>query len=165
MLRPMAISALVVDSLSNSPIVILKEIDGERTLPIWIGQLEATAIASILQGIKFPRPMTHDLFKNIIDLINAKIKKVEICDLKDSILCALIYINHNGKEISLDARPTDALALALRVNAPIFVVEEVIQKAKQVVLKRNREHKSTEKKNWKEILVNLRPEDFGKYKM
>ncbi|GAG88540.1 unnamed protein product, partial [marine sediment metagenome] len=147
MLRPMAISALVVDSLSNSPIVILKEIDGERTLPIWIGQLEATAIASILQGIKFPRPMTHDLFKNIIDLINAKIKKVEICDLKDSILYALIYINHNGKEISLDARPTDALALALRVNAPIFVVEEVIQKAKQVVLKRNREHKSTEKKN------------------
>jgi bifunctional DNase/RNase len=165
MLRPMVISGLTVDPLTNSPIVILKEVDGDRTLPIWIGLLEATAIASELEGIKFSRPMTHDLLKNIMSLIDAKVKKVEVCDLKNNTYYALIYINHKGKEISIDARPSDALALSLRVDAPIFVAEEVINKSTQIDLKAEPEDKSEQGKKWQDILEKLNPEDFGKYKM
>lgn len=165
MYRPMVVSGLTVDPLTNSPIVILKEIDGERTLPIWIGLLEATAIASELEGIKFSRPMTHDLLKNIMGLINMKVKKVEVCDLRDNTYYALIHFSHNGKEMSIDARPSDALALSLRTDAPIFVSEEVIQKSSQVDLKAEPEDKSEQGKKWQEILEKLSPEDFGKYKM
>ncbi|MGD2126331.1 MAG: bifunctional nuclease family protein [Desulfobacteraceae bacterium] len=165
MLRPMVVSGLTVDPLTNSPIVILKEIDGERTLPIWIGLLEATAIASELEGIKFSRPMTHDLLKNIMALIDVKVKKVEVCDLKNNTYYALIHINHKGKEISIDARPSDALALSLRVDAPIFVAEEVIDKSAQIDLKAEPEDKTEQGKKWQEILEKLNPEDFGKYKM
>ncbi|MBW1668756.1 MAG: bifunctional nuclease family protein [Deltaproteobacteria bacterium] len=165
MLRPMVVSGLTVDPLTNSPIVILKEVDGERTLPIWIGLLEATAIASELEGIKFSRPMTHDLLKNIMALMKVKVKKVEVCDLKNNTYYALIYINYQGKEISIDARPSDALALSLRVDAPIFVAEEVIQKSAQIDLKAEAEDKTEQGKKWQEILEKLNPEDFGKYKM
>ena len=165
MLTSMAIAGLTVDPLTNSPIVILKEVDGERTLPIWIGLLEATAIASELEGIKFSRPMTHDLLKNIMALIDVKIKKVEVCDLKNNTYYALIYINHKGKELSIDARPSDALALSLRVDAPIFVADEVINRSAQIDLKAEPEDKSEQGKKWQEILEKLNPEDFGKYKM
>lgn len=165
MYRPMVVSGLTVDPLTNSPIVILKEIDGERTLPIWIGLLEATAIASELEGIKFSRPMTHDLLKNIMDIIELKINKIEVCDLKNNTYYALIYINHQGKEISIDARPSDALALSLRMGAPVFVSEEVINKSSQIDLKAEPEDKSEQGKKWQEILEKLNPEDFGKYKM
>jgi len=165
MFRPMAISGLTVDPLTNSPIVILKEIDGERTLPIWIGLLEATAIASELEGIKFSRPMTHDLLKNIMGLIEVKVNRVEVCELKNNTYYALIHLSHKGKDISIDARPSDALALSLRVNAPIFVAEEVINQSKQIDLKAEPEDKSEQGKKWQEILEKLNPEDFGKYKM
>jgi len=165
MFRPMVISGLTVDPLTNSPIVILKETDGERTLPIWIGLLEATAIASELEGIKFSRPMTHDLLRNIMDLIELKVNKVEVCDLQNNTYYALIYINHGGKEISIDARPSDALALSLRVDAPIFVAEEVISKSAQIDLTAEPEDKSEQGKKWQEILEKLNPDDFGKYKM
>ncbi len=165
MLRPMAISGLTVDPLTNSPIVILKEIDGERTLPIWIGLLEATAIASELEGIKFSRPMTHDLLKNIMAQMEIHVKKVEVCDLKNNTYFALIHLNHMGKEISIDARPSDALALSLRVQAPIFVEDEVIKKSSQIDLKAEPEDKTEQGKKWQDILEKLRPEDFGKYKM
>ena len=165
MFRPMVISGLTVDPLTNSPIVILKEVDGERTLPIWIGLLEATAIASELEGIKFSRPMTHDLLKNIMELISLKVNKIEVCDLKNNTYYALIHLTHNGNEISIDARPSDALALSLRVNAPIFVTEEVIEKSKQIDLTSEAEDKSEQGKKWQEILEKLNPEDFGKYKM
>jgi len=165
MFKSMVISGLTVDPLTNSPIVILKEVDGERTLPIWIGLLEATAIASELEGISFSRPMTHDLLKNIMELINLKVNKVEVCDLKNNTYYALIYVTHEGKEISIDARPSDALALSLRVNAPIFVAEEVIKKSKQIDLTAEPEDKSEQGKKWQEILEKLNPEDFGKYKM
>jgi bifunctional DNase/RNase len=115
----MVIAGLTVDPLTNSPIVILKEIGGERTLPIWIGLLEATAIASELEGIKFSRPMTHDLLKNIMSLMDVKVNKIEVSDLKNNTYFALIYLDHKGKEISIDARPSDALALSLRMGAPI----------------------------------------------
>ena len=165
MLTSMAIAGLTVDPLTNSPIVILKEVDGERTLPIWIGLLEATAIASELEGIKFSRPMTHDLLKNIMSLIDVKVNKVEVCDLKNNTYYALIYINHKGKELSIDARPSDALALSLRVDAPIFVADEVINRSAQIDLKAEPEDKSEQGKKWQEILEKLNPEDFGKYKM
>ena len=165
MLTSMVIAGLTVDPLTNSPIVILKEVDGERTLPIWIGLLEATAIASELEGIKFSRPMTHDLLKNIMSLIDVKVNKVEVCDLKNNTYYALIYINHKGKELSIDARPSDALALSLRVDAPIFVADEVINRSAQIDLKAEPEDKSEQGKKWQEILEKLNPEDFGKYKM
>jgi hypothetical protein len=165
MLRPMVISGLTVDPMTNSPIVILKETEGDRTLPIWIGLLEATAIASELEGITFSRPMTHDLLKNIMELMEVKVEKVEVCDLKNNTYYALTHIVHKGKEHSIDARPSDALALSLRVGAPIFVAEEVIEKSKQIDLKAEPEDKSEQGKKWQDILEKLNPEDFGKYKM
>jgi hypothetical protein len=165
MFKPMVVSGLTVDPLTNSPIVILKETDGERTLPIWIGLLEATAIASELEGIKFSRPMTHDLLKSIMDTMDVEVNKVEVCDLKNNTYYALIYMTHGDKEISIDARPSDALALSLRMKAPIFVSEEVINKSKQVDLSAEAEDTSEQGKKWQDILEKLNPEDFGKYKM
>ncbi len=165
MLRPMVISGLTVDPLTNSPIVILKEVEGQRTLPIWIGLLEATAIASELEGIKFSRPMTHDLLRNIMGLMDVKVNRVEVCDLKNNTYFALIHINHNGKEISIDARPSDALAISLRMGAPIFVAEDVITKSSQIDIRSEPEDKSEQGKKWQDILEKLSPEDFGKYKM
>ena len=165
MFKPMVVSGLTVDPLTNSPIVILKETDGERTLPIWIGLLEATAIASELEGIKFSRPMTHDLLKSIMDTMDVEVNKVEVCDLKNNTYYALIHMTHGDKEISIDARPSDALALSLRMKAPIFVSEEVINKSKQIDLSAEVEDTSEQGKKWQDILEKLNPEDFGKYKM
>lgn len=165
MLKPMIISGLTVDPLTNSPIVILKEVDGDKTLPIWIGLLEATAIASELEGIQFSRPMTHDLLKNILEMVDVKVVKVEICDLKNNTYYALIHFQYKDKAMTIDARPSDALALSLRMDAPIYVAEEVIEKSKQIDLKAEPEDKSEQGKKWQEILENLNPDDFGKYKM
>jgi bifunctional DNase/RNase len=165
MFRPMVVSGLTVDPITNSPIVILKETDGERTLPIWIGLLEATAIASELEGIKFSRPMTHDLLKSIMDTMDVEVNKVEVCDLRNNTYYALIHLTHGDKEISIDARPSDALALSLRMQAPIFVSEEVINKSRQIDLSAEVEDTSEQGKKWQDILEKLNPEDFGKYKM
>ena len=161
---PMNISTVTVDPLSNSPIVILKEIDGDKILPIWIGIMEATAIASELENIKFSRPMTHDLLKNIMDTLDVKVTKVEVCDLRDNTYYALIHLlTSDGKEYAIDARPSDALALSLRVNAPIFVRDEVLKKSAR--LAEESASDSERGKRWKDILEALKPEDFGKYKM
>lgn len=165
MQRPMAISFLAVDSLTKSPIVILKEVDGERTLPIWIGVFEAQAIASEMEGIRYPRPMTHDLLKNVIDLMEGQIIRIEVCDLRDNTYFALIYLRTADKEISIDARPSDAIALALRARVPIFVEDVVIQKSRRVDLGAKEEITTEEGKKWTEILESLDPEDFTKYKM
>jgi uncharacterized protein len=166
MLKPMTISKLTMDPITNSPIVILKEVDGEKTLPIWIGLMEATAIASKMEKIDFDRPMTHDLLKNILDMVDVKVDRIEICDLKNNVYYALIHITHNGNMIQVDARPSDALALSLRVNAPVFVSEEVIDKSRHIdLMSAEPEIKTEEGKKWQEILENLNPEDFGKYKM
>lgn len=165
MYRPMVVSGITVDPITNSPIVILKEINGEQTLPIWIGILEATAIASEMEGIKFSRPMTHDLFKNMMDMVDIEFQKVEVCDLRNNTYYALIHFRHKGKDMTIDARPSDALALSLRVNAPIFVSESVIENSSQIELKAEAQDKSEKGKKWQEILEGLNPEDFGKYKM
>ena len=161
MFRPMVISKVAVDSLTQSPIVILKEVDGERSLPIWIGFLEANAIASELEGVRFARPMTHDLLKNILDLIDVEVKKVEICDLKNNTYFALIHATHNGKEISIDARPSDALALSLRFEVPIFAAEDVLAKSMLIDVQSEPEDTSDEGKKWQEILEKMDPDDFG----
>ena len=161
MLRPMVISALALDPATKSPIVVLKEIDGERTLPIWIGFLEAQAIASELEGIKFSRPMTHDLLKNFFDLTQVKVERIEVCDLKDSTYFALIHISHKNNAMAIDARPSDALALSLRVGAPIFVADSVIKNSKQIDTAGEPEDRSEKGKQWTEILKSIDPEDFG----
>ena len=165
MLRQMFVSAMAVDPSTNGSIVILKEVDGERTLPIWIGVLELTAIVSELRGIKFSRPMTHDLLKNIMELVDVKVSKIEIYDLKDSTYYASIYTDHDGREIPVDARPSDALAISLRVDAPIYVTDKVIERSKKFGLKAKSSNARDQEKKWQDILENLGPEAFGKYKM
>jgi bifunctional DNase/RNase len=165
MLLRMKVYGLTIDPMTNSPIIILKDLEGDKTLPIWIGLLEATAIASELENIKFSRPMTHDLIKSLLDNLGARVVRIEICDLRDNTFYALIYLVLQNKEFSLDARPSDALALALRSQAPIFVDEQVIQKSKAVDLGSKTEIDSEEGKKWAEILEGLDPDDFGKYKM
>ncbi len=165
MYTTMMVAGLTVDPMTNSPIVILKEINGEKTLPIWIGLLEATAIASELEGIKFSRPMTHDLLRNIMGAVDIEVMRIEVCELKNNTYFALIHLKHGEKEMAIDARPSDALALSLRVKAPIFVADQVIEQSSQIDLKAEAEDKSEEGKKWQEILENLTPDDFGKYKM
>ena len=167
MLRAMTISSLNMDQVTNSPIIILKEIEGDQTLPIWIGLLEATAIASEIEGVKFSRPMTHDLLKSFIDKTDIKVNKIEICDLRDNTYYALIHLTTRGKALSIDSRPSDAIALALRAKAPIFVSDEVLKKSKQIEVTEESmaADKSKQGKKWQDILEKLKPEDFGKYKM
>ncbi len=167
MLKAVTISSLNMDPVTNSPIVILKEIEGEQTLPIWIGLLEATAIASEIEGVTFSRPMTHDLLKNILDKTDTKVKRIEICDLKDNTYYAIIHVMSKGKALSIDSRPSDALAIALRTRAPIFVSDEVLEKSKQIEASAEGvpEDKTEKGKKWQDVLEKLGPEDFGKYKM
>jgi bifunctional DNase/RNase len=165
MLRQMVVSGLTIDPFTNSPIMILKDVESDKAVPIWIGLLEATAIASELENIKFSRPMTHDLLKNVMETMDIQVIKVEVCDLRDNTYFALIYLNRDGQEISIDARPSDAIALALRAKCPIFVADVVIQKARRVDLSAQEAITNEEGKKWTEILEGLDPEDFGKYKM
>ena len=161
MFRPMQISALAVDTLTKSPIVLLKEIDGERSLPIWIGLLEANAIAVELEGIKLARPMTHDLLKNILEMIDVQVERIEITELKNNTFYALIHVKYRDKAFTIDARPSDALALSLRVGAPIFVAEEVIESSLRIEFEAEPEDKSEQGKAYQEILEKADPEDFG----
>lgn len=167
MLKAMTISSVNMDQVTNSPIIILKEIEGDQTLPIWIGLLEATAIASEIEGVKFSRPMTHDLLRDIMDKTDIKINKIEICDLRDNTYYALIHLTNRGKSLSIDSRPSDAIALAIRTQAPIFVSDEVLKKSKQIEAARESvaADKSEQGKKWQDILEKLKPEDFGKYKV
>ena len=153
MLKQVYISILAIDPESKDPIVILKEVDGERTVPIWIGLLEAQAIASVLEGVTFSRPMTHDLIKSVIDSIEVKVNRIVVSDLKDNTFFALISIDHKGRELSIDARPSDALALSVRVKAPIFVSEDVLKASEKIDLQPKRNPtKGHPGKNWQEIL-------------
>lgn len=165
MLREMKVTGLTIDPFTNSPIMILKDLESDKSVPIWIGLLEATAIASELENIKFSRPMTHDLLKNVIELMNVTVKRIEVCDLRDNTYFAMIFLAQDDQEFSLDARPSDAIALALRTKAPIFVADMVIQKSRRVDLSAQELVTTEEGKKWTEILEQLDPEDFSKYKM
>ena len=161
MLIRMTVRGIALDPITNMPIIILKDVEEKRALPIWVGIFEANAIALELEKIATPRPMTHDLIKNILDGLGATVQQIVINDLKDNTFFAVIEVNYNGNMVSIDSRPSDAIALALRVNAPIFVTEKVVSKAKSMDIAEEKE----ETDRWKEWLENLKPEDFGKYKM
>ena len=126
----MTIKGLMVDPITNMPIIILRDKDGQRVLPIWVGVFEANAIALQMENVTTPRPMTHDLLKNVISDLKADIQKIVVSDLRENTFYALIYLLVNGEPVAIDARPSDAIALALRAQAPIFVEDRVIDNAK-----------------------------------
>jgi bifunctional DNase/RNase len=157
----MTIKGLMVDPVTNTPIVILRDKDGQRVLPIWVGIFEANAIALQIENIATPRPMTHDLLRNVIHDLKAEVQKIVVCDLQENTFYALIYLEMNGGTVAIDARPSDAIALALRTRAPIFVEDTVIDNAKTVDF-------TTEKADSDRLhkwLESLDPDDLGKYKM
>ena len=165
MLHKVNVAGLTIDPASNTPIIILKTTEDDRAIPIWIGLLEATSIASVIQDIKFDRPMTHDLFKNFSELLNIAVSKVEVCDLKDNTFYAQIHFASHETKFSMDARPSDAIAIALRFKAPIYVAEEVIEKSAVADGEPEVLDQSEEGKKWADYLDKLSAEDFGKYKV
>ena len=165
-LVPMSIKGLMLDPVSNSPIVVLKDDDEKFFLPIWVGIFEANAIALQLENITTPRPMTHDLLRNLIAQLDARVTRIVINDLKDATFFAQIRLlikNGTGGDrmLEIDARPSDAIALALRTEAPIYVAQSVLEQA-QTITPENAEESEEKSKNWFE---NLSPEDLGKYKL
>ncbi len=162
MLHKVNIAGMSLDPASNTPIIILKVADSDQAIPIWIGLLEATSIASALQNIKFERPMTHDLIKNFMDILKIQVLKVEVCDLRDNTFYARIYYSSEEKNFSMDARPSDAIAIALRFSAPIYVDDKVIEKSKMGEVEGDLLDKSEEGKKWADYLAKLNPDDFGK---
>jgi uncharacterized protein len=159
-LVPMSIKGLMLDPVSNSPIVVLKDDDEKFFLPIWVGIFEANAIALQLENVTTPRPMTHDLLRNMIAELDAHVTRVVINDLRDSTFFAQIRLNVGTKTLEVDARPSDAIALALRTEAPIFVAQSVLDQAQTITPEG--EDNDEKMKKWFE---NLGPDDLGKYKM
>lgn len=162
----MAVGGLTLDPVTKTPIVILKDMDNKLNLPIWIGLLEATAMATELEGIKMARPMTHDLLKNLLAELGGSVKSIEITELKENTYYALIYLDIAGRELALDSRPSDAIALALRTKSPIYVAKAVLEASS--ILQQSEEGKEPDlsnvsKEKWAEILEKMSPEDF-KYK-
>ena len=165
MLKEMKVAGITVDPFTNTPIVLLKDLDDKDVLPIWIGLLEASSIATALENIQTPRPMTHDLLKNILDNLHVKVMRIEVNDLKDNTYYALLHLEVNKKRFTVDARPSDAIAIAIRTGASIFVEESVIQRSAKVDLAQKGDKVVTDTAEWEDILENLSQDDFGKYKM
>jgi uncharacterized protein len=157
----MTIKGLMVDPITNMPIIILRDKDGQRVLPIWVGVFEANAIALQIENVTTPRPMTHDLLKNVIADLHGRIEKIVVSDLKENTFYALIYLQVNGEPVAIDARPSDAIALALRAQAPIFVEDRVIDHAKTVDFAPEKGD-SERLQKW---LESLDPDTMGRYKM
>jgi hypothetical protein len=163
----MSVGGLTLDPVTKTPIVILKDRENKLNLPIWIGLLEATAMATELEGIKMARPMTHDLLRNLLAEVGATVDCIEITDLKDNTYFALIHIRINGDQRTIDSRPSDAISLALRTKSPIYVNRRVIETSS--VLQQAEDANETDLSNvsrdkWAEILDKMSPADF-KYKM
>jgi uncharacterized protein len=161
MLIEMSIKGLMVDPTTNMPIVILRDKEGDKVLPIWVGVFEANAIAMQIENVAVPRPMTHDLLRNVIADLHATVQRIVVSDLQENTFYAVIYLTVHGDTVAIDARPSDAIALALRTRAPIFVDDAVIDSAKTI--------DSTPDKGdadrLHQWLESLDPEDLGKYKM
>jgi len=156
----MKVDGLTLDPVTNMPIIILKDLEGERVLPIWVGIFEANAIALEMEKISTPRPMTHDLIKNLLNGLDATINHVIVNNLKDNTFYAVISVKYAGTDVDIDSRPSDAIAVALRVNAPILVEEKVIEDARSFDLAP--EGGLEDKDQWKKWLEGLKPGDFGK---
>jgi uncharacterized protein len=165
MLKEMKVAGITVDPFTNTPIVLLKDLDDKDVLPIWIGLLEASSIATALENIATPRPMTHDLLKNILDNLHVKVLRIEVNDLQDNTYYALLHLEVNKKKFTVDSRPSDAIAIAIRTGASIFVEESVIQRSAKVDLAQKGDKVVTDTAEWEDILENLSQDDFGKYKM
>jgi len=162
----MRVSGLTMDPITNTPIVILKDLEEKKAIPIWIGIFEASAIATEIEKITFSRPMTHDLLNDIVKLLDTKVVRVEIHDLRNNTFFANIHLLRDGKMMVVDARPSDAIAVALRAGAQIFVDEKVIEKSRNVDFgTKITDLDRLKKEKMAEFLENLSPEDFGKYKM
>ena len=162
----MKVSGLTMDPITNTPIVILKDLEEKKAIPIWIGIFEASAIATEIEKITFSRPMTHDLLNEMLKVLKAEVIRVEIHDLRNNTFFANIQLFSNGDMIVVDARPSDAIALALRASAPIFVDDKVIEKSRNVDFgTKMTDLDRLKKEKLAEFLENLSPEDFGKYKM
>lgn len=162
----MAVGGLTLDPVTKTPIVILKDMDNKLNLPIWIGLLEATAMATEMEGIKMARPMTHDLLKNILTEMGGSVKSIEITELKENTYYASISLSIAGQELTIDSRPSDAIALALRTKSPIYVAKAVLEASS--ILQQAEEGKEPDfsnvsKEKWAEILEKMSPDDF-KYK-
>ena len=157
----MEIKGLMLDPTSNIPIVVLREQGGQVFLPIWIGVFEANAIALRIEGIEPPRPLTHDLLRSVFTHFKVEVQRVVISDLRENTFFAVIQVQRNGEQTAIDARPSDAIALALRADAPIFVKRDVLERAKAVDLATH----ATDDEKLKEWLEELNPEDLGKYTM
>lgn len=172
MLIEMKVFGITLDPFTNAPIVILKDLEEKSTLPVWIGVLEASAIATELENVKFSRPMTHDLMKEILKESSVGVSRVEVNDLRDNVYYATIHLDSPEGTRELDARPSDAIALALRMDSPIFVDSTVMDKSKNMEMreseKQDREasrQTGTRSKDLLDMLEELSPEDFSKYKM
>ena len=152
----MKVSGIALDPFTNTPIVILKDVAGEKILPIWIGFMEASSIAMELEKTPRVRPLTHDLVKNMLETLKFSVSRVEVTDLRSDTFYAEIHLKKGGEEYILDSRPSDAIAIALRTDSPIFVRDEVLEKSKKL---EGDEEKLTD------ILDNIPEGDFGKYKM
>ncbi len=157
----MTIKGLMIDPITNMPIVILKDTAGDRVLPIWVGIFEANAIALQIENITTPRPMTHDLLKNVLTDLEASVEKIVVSELRDNTFYAMIYLNRSGEIVAVDSRPSDAIALALRTKSPIFVEESVVESAKGMDLTKD----TADSEKLQKWLESLNPEDLGKYKM
>ena len=156
-MKELSLVGVRVELPSNQPIVLLKEADGDRYLPIWIGAVEATAIAFALQGIETPRPMTHDLLRDILSETRIAVERILISELIDQTFYALIRMSADGKTVEVSSRPSDAIALAVRVNAPIYAAEEVLDQAGIEL----RDEEETEVEKFREFLDQVSPEDFA----
>jgi hypothetical protein len=156
----MQIRGLMMDPVTNQPIIVLKDVGSDLVLPIWVGYFEANAIALELEKTAMPRPMTHDLLQNMARGLNAEVRKVVVSELRDDTFYAVIWMDHAGETVTMDARPSDAIALALRWDCPIYVSRDVLENSKQVVSAQN--VNADEMRRW---LENLNDDDMGRYKM
>jgi hypothetical protein len=163
----MVVGGLTLDPVTKTPIVILRDSENKLNLPIWIGLLEATAMATELEGIKMARPMTHDLLRNILEELGASVERVEVTELRENTYYALIHLRIADREIAVDSRPSDAISLALRTKSPIYVAKAVLE-ASSVLQKMEETPEpnlsGVSRDKWAEILEKMGPEDF-KYKM
>ena len=159
------VGAIMLDPFTNAPIVILKDEAEKHTVPIWIGVVEASAIAVQLEKVVLSRPLTHDLLKNIIGVLGGTVDRIDVVDLKESTYYAAIHISAGDKHFEIDSRPSDAIALALRTDSPIFLHKQVIEKSAKIDARKIPNFSEEDKEKWAELLENMNPDDFSKYKM
>jgi bifunctional DNase/RNase len=157
----MKIKGLMVDPVTNMPIVILKDETEDRVLPIWVGIFEANAIALRIEDIETPRPMTHDLLRNLLEALHARVVKIVVTDLKDNTYFAQIHLDVDGTPQQIDSRPSDAIALALRSQAPIYVEQQVLDQSRSL----DEDGEPSDSERLRRWFENLDPEDFSKYEM